>query len=257
MFVGWPSWNLRNCYNVLVRRLSSPLFYQPSTYSEENKSLPGECKNDFLLLYIILSRSYFPFVLSASFPLLVNRIAFNHTVISQKGPPVRSVLFFRHHLRSIRETHESARAFAKQSLRTKFNLLAFVHFLFHVAILPESSITLLEKIVRSFVTPRARECNFFPPFSSLEQLAEKVRTNHGYRVDVILDTFIIGALGTWDNKNEGVLRRLGIPKLAWRQLRCLSEAIKWSRDIYVEHTTGTRRYRGNKGITPTPLENGH
>ena len=62
--------------------------------------------------------------------------------------------------------------------------------------------------------------------------------------NVYLNALIVGSLGGWDPANEGVLRRLNISRQyarTMRQLMC-SETIGWSRDIYVEHLTGTRQY---------------
>jgi hypothetical protein len=61
---------------------------------------------------------------------------------------------------------------------------------------------------------------------------------------VHLDAFIVGSLGSWDPANEPVLRRLNINRRYASLMRKLmtSDAIRWSRDIYVEHLTGVRQY---------------
>uniref|UniRef100_A0A7E4V205 Reverse transcriptase domain-containing protein n=1 Tax=Panagrellus redivivus TaxID=6233 RepID=A0A7E4V205_PANRE len=53
------------------------------------------------------------------------------------------------------------------------------------------------------------------------------------------DAFIIGSLGAYDRANEACIRRLGIPhKYAVLMKRLMvSDVIKWSRDLYVEHVT--------------------
>ena len=62
----------------------------------------------------------------------------------------------------------------------------------------------------------------------------------GYSVK--LDAFIVGSLGSWDPANEKVLRTLRISRKYSKMMRKLmtSDAIKWSRDIYVEHVSGVR-----------------
>lgn len=59
-----------------------------------------------------------------------------------------------------------------------------------------------------------------------------------------LDAIVVGALGSWDPANERTLRMLRIPRRYSRLMRKLivSDTIRWSRDIYVEHLTGTRQY---------------
>uniref|UniRef100_A0A7E4VI97 Reverse transcriptase domain-containing protein n=1 Tax=Panagrellus redivivus TaxID=6233 RepID=A0A7E4VI97_PANRE len=61
------------------------------------------------------------------------------------------------------------------------------------------------------------------------------------------DAFIIGSLGAYDPANEACIRRLGIPhKYAVLMKRLMvSDVIKWSRDLYVEHVTGIRQYRAD------------
>uniref|UniRef100_A0A1B6CMU0 Reverse transcriptase domain-containing protein n=1 Tax=Clastoptera arizonana TaxID=38151 RepID=A0A1B6CMU0_9HEMI len=72
-------------------------------------------------------------------------------------------------------------------------------------------------------------------------LAEKYREK-GYEVS--LDAFILGALGSWDRANEGVLKHLRVSPRYARVLRRLmvSDVIRWSRDIYVTHVTGHQQW---------------
>ncbi|CAH1169636.1 unnamed protein product [Phaedon cochleariae] len=72
-------------------------------------------------------------------------------------------------------------------------------------------------------------------------IAEELRTQ-GYEATV--DALIVGALGSWDQNNEPVLRLCGISQRYAKLMRLLmcSDTIRWSRDIYVEHLTGTRQY---------------
>lgn len=73
-------------------------------------------------------------------------------------------------------------------------------------------------------------------------LAEVLR-NRGFTVTV--DAFVVGSLGGWDPSNEPVLRDLQIGRRYCDLLRRLmvSDTIRWSRDIYVEHVTGHRQYQ--------------
>ena len=65
----------------------------------------------------------------------------------------------------------------------------------------------------------------------------------GYSVDV--DAIVVGALGTWDQGNEPVLKRLGVsPRYAALMRRLIvTDTMRWSRDIYVEHVSKIRQYR--------------
>lgn len=73
-------------------------------------------------------------------------------------------------------------------------------------------------------------------------LADELRSQ-GYRVRI--QAFVVGALGTWDCNNEAVLDSLGVNRRYAGMMRRLmvSDTIRWSRDIYVEHVSGMRQYR--------------
>jgi hypothetical protein len=62
---------------------------------------------------------------------------------------------------------------------------------------------------------------------------------------VFLDAFIVGALGGWDPANEVVIRhlRLGYQYCKLMRKLMVSDTIRWSRDIYVEHITGEKQYQ--------------
>ncbi|EMP26520.1 hypothetical protein UY3_16392 [Chelonia mydas] len=65
-----------------------------------------------------------------------------------------------------------------------------------------------------------------------------------------MDALIIGALGAWDPCNECVLRTCGIGRhYAWLMRPLMvSDIIRWSRDIYIEHLTDiTRRVFSHSG----------
>jgi hypothetical protein len=61
---------------------------------------------------------------------------------------------------------------------------------------------------------------------------------------VHLDAIIVGALGGWDPDNEATLRTLRISKRYCKMMRryIVSDTIRWSRDIYIEHLSGQRQY---------------
>ena len=73
-------------------------------------------------------------------------------------------------------------------------------------------------------------------------LAEELH-RQGYRVAVT--AFVVGALGSWDPRNEAVLAMLRIGSRYAHLMRRLmvSDTIRWSRDIYVEHVSDVRQYR--------------
>ncbi|CAM4585880.1 unnamed protein product [Lepidochelys kempii] len=88
----------------------------------------------------------------------------------------------------------------------------------------------------AFREARARKLEKYAP------LADTLRAK-GYEVQ--LDALIVGALGAWDPCNERVLRTCGIGRRYARLMRRLmvSDTIRWSRDIYIEHITGHRQYQ--------------
>ena len=55
---------------------------------------------------------------------------------------------------------------------------------------------------------------------------------------------VLGSLGTWVRGNEGTLRQLRVSRVYARLMRKLmvSDTLRWSRDIYIEHITGSRQY---------------
>jgi hypothetical protein len=61
-----------------------------------------------------------------------------------------------------------------------------------------------------------------------------LNTSNG-KDSVFLDAFIVGALGGWDPANERLINHLKLGHNYCRLMRKLmvSDAIRWSRDIYV------------------------
>lgn len=70
----------------------------------------------------------------------------------------------------------------------------------------------------------------------------EILQKRGYTTAV--DAVIVGCLGSWDPENDDPLHKCGITRNYLKLMRKLicSDAIKWSRDIYVEHITGIRQY---------------
>ena len=74
--------------------------------------------------------------------------------------------------------------------------------------------------------------------------------------NVHLDAIIVGSLGSWDPANEAALKILHIGRNYSKIMRKLivSDTIRWSRDIYVEHITGQRQYPANPALQPPRLD---
>ena len=55
---------------------------------------------------------------------------------------------------------------------------------------------------------------------------------------------VLGPLGTWWRGNEAALRKLRVSRVYARLMRKLmvSDTLRWSRDVYIEHITGHRQY---------------
>lgn len=70
---------------------------------------------------------------------------------------------------------------------------------------------------------------------------------------VNLEAVIVGSLGSWDPMNEPALKMLRIsPRYAKLMRRLVvSDTIRWSRDMYVEHITGRRQYSTNANLPCT------
>uniref|UniRef100_A0A183CIN3 Reverse transcriptase domain-containing protein n=1 Tax=Globodera pallida TaxID=36090 RepID=A0A183CIN3_GLOPA len=68
--------------------------------------------------------------------------------------------------------------------------------------------------------------------------------------EVLLEAFIVGPLGGWDPHNEFVLNQLKIGQHYRRLMRKLmvSDAIRWSRDIYIEHITGVPQFNDDGNV---------
>ncbi|GBN09067.1 Retrovirus-related Pol polyprotein from type-1 retrotransposable element R2 [Araneus ventricosus] len=80
--------------------------------------------------------------------------------------------------------------------------------------------------------------------SSLSMCAYPLTIVNGCKASII--PIIVGALGSWDNKNDKFLSK-HMSKSYLNKFRklCCSEVLQWSRDIFVEHVTGHRQFTDN------------
>ncbi|KAK3918817.1 Retrovirus-related Pol polyprotein from type-1 retrotransposable element R2 [Frankliniella fusca] len=63
--------------------------------------------------------------------------------------------------------------------------------------------------------------------------------------ETVVDAVVVGSLGSWDPSNESSMALLGIPEKRRKTVKKLiiSDVIRWSRDIYVEHVSRARQYK--------------
>ena len=87
----------------------------------------------------------------------------------------------------------------------------------------------------ALATARAGKITKYTP------LVENLR-GRGY--SAVCDAVVVGALGSWDPANAEALNLLGIPSKRRPAVKrkAVSDVIRWSRDIYVEHVSGHRQY---------------
>jgi hypothetical protein len=74
-----------------------------------------------------------------------------------------------------------------------------------------------------------------------QHLADQLRERG---LTVTCDAVVVGSLGTWDPANQRALVALGIPAYKHKVVakKSVTSTIRWSRDMYVEHISGTRQY---------------
>ncbi|GIY55745.1 retrovirus-related Pol polyprotein from type-2 retrotransposable element R2DM [Caerostris darwini] len=86
----------------------------------------------------------------------------------------------------------------------------------------------------AFESARARKLEHYESLLPLYQA-------QGLQPQII--PILVGALGSWDPLNDSFLRRfMSRAYLNTFRKLCVSDSIKWSRDIYVEFLTGHRQY---------------
>ncbi|GFR09855.1 retrovirus-related Pol polyprotein from type-1 retrotransposable element R2 [Trichonephila clavata] len=77
--------------------------------------------------------------------------------------------------------------------------------------------------------------------------------NQGYQ-DVQIVPIVVGSLGAWDPENDLFLKKVATRSyLAVLRKLCVSECIRWSRDIYVQHLTGAQQYSTTSNAIPLEL----
>ncbi|GFY46991.1 retrovirus-related Pol polyprotein from type-1 retrotransposable element R2 [Trichonephila inaurata madagascariensis] len=76
----------------------------------------------------------------------------------------------------------------------------------------------------------------------------------GYEaVEIVL--IILDALGTWDPNNDKFLRTVATKRYPKTMKKlCVSDTIKWSRDIYIQHLTGKQQYGRTDAALPAGAE---
>lgn len=87
--------------------------------------------------------------------------------------------------------------------------------------------------------------------NSLEAARERKHTKYAPLIPILLQTYtsvtieavVVGSLGSWDPANDRFIGRLCSRSYAKKmKMLCVSDVIRWSRDIYEEHLTGERQY---------------
>ncbi|GFQ99363.1 uncharacterized protein TNCT_733761 [Trichonephila clavata] len=73
------------------------------------------------------------------------------------------------------------------------------------------------------------------------------------RNKVSIVPIVVGLLGAWDPENDSFLRKFATKSYlnVLRKL-CVSDNIRWSRDIYIQHLTGVQQY-GPNTLVPAPI----
>ncbi|GFQ73020.1 retrovirus-related Pol polyprotein from type-1 retrotransposable element R2 [Trichonephila clavata] len=62
---------------------------------------------------------------------------------------------------------------------------------------------------------------------------------------------VVGSLGAWDPENDVFLRKVATKSyLNLLRKLCVSDCIRWSRDIYIQHLTGVKQYGQNTALLP-------
>ncbi|GFY41228.1 retrovirus-related Pol polyprotein from type-1 retrotransposable element R2 [Trichonephila inaurata madagascariensis] len=76
-------------------------------------------------------------------------------------------------------------------------------------------------------------------------------TSLGFQ-QVHIAPIVVGSLGAWDPENDIFLRKVATNRyLAVLRKLCVSDCIRWSRDIYIQHLTGAKQYC--TGSPPSPV----
>ncbi|GIY87961.1 retrovirus-related Pol polyprotein from type-2 retrotransposable element R2DM, partial [Caerostris darwini] len=103
-----------------------------------------------------------------------------------------------------------------------------------------------ENRTRVFDSARARKLAHYEPLLPLY---------HAQGLTPHVVPILVGALGSWDPQNDSFLRRFMSRSYlnTFRRL-CVSDTIKWSRDIYVEFLTGHKQYSTSADLLTEPTD---
>ncbi|GFQ70132.1 uncharacterized protein TNCT_665881 [Trichonephila clavata] len=64
---------------------------------------------------------------------------------------------------------------------------------------------------------------------------------------------VVGSLGAWDPENDAFLKKVATKSyLNILRKLCVSDCIRWSRDIFIQHLTGVQQY-GQSSFQPAPI----
>jgi hypothetical protein len=76
----------------------------------------------------------------------------------------------------------------------------------------------------------------------LQKYEDLARALSGRFAEVTVDAIVLGSSGSWDPENDKVMRTM-CPKKYLKLFKklCVSDIIRYSRDIYVEHIAGVRQ----------------
>ncbi|GIY22739.1 retrovirus-related Pol polyprotein from type-1 retrotransposable element R2 [Caerostris darwini] len=98
----------------------------------------------------------------------------------------------------------------------------------------------------TFDSARARKLAHYEPLIPLYQA-------QGLQLQIV--AILVGALGSWDPQNDTFLRRFMSRSYlnTFRRL-CVSDSIKWFRDIYVEFLTGHKQYSPSEDVCTEPTD---
>ncbi|CAL8079908.1 unnamed protein product [Orchesella dallaii] len=73
-------------------------------------------------------------------------------------------------------------------------------------------------------------------------LAERLKQQYNYKTATVIP-FVVGALGSWYPGNDAFMKKLCAKSYASLMRRlCVTDVIRWTRDIYIEHITGKQQY---------------
>ncbi|GFR00688.1 uncharacterized protein TNCT_197041 [Trichonephila clavata] len=70
---------------------------------------------------------------------------------------------------------------------------------------------------------------------------------------VSIVAIVVGSLGAWDPENDAFLKKVATKSyLNLLRKLCVSDCIRWSRDIFIQHLTGVQQY-GQSSFQPAQI----